>query len=436
MTPIYDLGDDDFKFDKGEDPLQVSRSDLLEAYNVFRLSIFDRANAYNPTIVEARDQNAIEIVAQITGANGIRIAPTVTAQEICDTGVAAISAQLMLQRAVYIRNTYKFRLSWEYCLLDPMDLVTVTDPILGLNRTPIRITEIEEDDSGFLQVTAEEFPLGVATATRYPTQRVTNNPIFRNAVPKPVNAPIIFEPPAALIGATPQVWIAASGGSGGIADPNWGGAFVWISLDDSTYSRIGAIAAPARMGAATAALAAFSGASPDTADTLAVDLAESGGVLESAAGAAAAAGATLCIVDSELLSFATATLTSANNYNLTALYRGLYGTAAAAHSSGAPFARLDNAVFKYDLPAASIGKTLYIKLQSFNAFGGGVQDLSTCTAYSYTPSGAAYDHPVAEAMLTSTNLDLGAVTGTVASADDFGTPFTLAVELDVDLGAA
>ena len=70
----------------------------------------------------------------------------------------------------------------------------------------------------------------------------------------------------------------------------------------------------------------------------------------------------------------TATLTSANNYALTTLYRGLYGSAIAAHSSGAQFARLDNAVFKYDLPAQYVGRTLYIKLQSFNVFGGGVED--------------------------------------------------------------
>ncbi len=65
----------------------------------------------------------------------MRIAPTVTAHEICDRKSPLIAGQLMLQRALYIRNTFKFRLSWEYCLLDPMDLVTVTDAILGLSRT-------------------------------------------------------------------------------------------------------------------------------------------------------------------------------------------------------------------------------------------------------------------------------------------------------------
>jgi len=429
VTPIYDLTDDDFKADGNEDPLQVSRSDPYEAYNVWRLEIAERDNAYNLTTVESRDQNAIELY-------GMRIASTVTAHEICDPNVALISGQLMLQRAVYIRNTYKFRLSWEYCLLDPMDLVTVTDSILGLANAPIRITEIEEDENGFLQVAAEEFPLGAATATLYATQPVSNNPINRNLATDSVNAPIIFEPPAALVGTTAQVWIAASGGSGGMADPNWGGAFVWLSLDGTSYTQIGTVVSPARQGVLTAALAAFGGTNPDITDTLAVNLAESGGVLSSGTALDAQLTNTLSIVDGELLSYETATLTSANHYSLSTMYRGLYGTASAAHAVAAPFARLDSSVFEYDLPPQYVSQTLYIKLQSFNVFGGGVQELSACTAYTYTPTGVAIDHPVARALLVNTSMDFGLVTGTVATADDFGIPPGLLVELDVDLGAA
>lgn len=77
-----------------EDPLQVTRSDPYEAYNVWRLEIAERDNAYNLTSVESRDQNAIELY-------GMRIAPTVTAHEICDPDVALIAGQLMLQRAVW-----------------------------------------------------------------------------------------------------------------------------------------------------------------------------------------------------------------------------------------------------------------------------------------------------------------------------------------------
>ena len=139
-----------------------------------------------------------------------------------------------------------------------MDLVTVTDAMLGLANAAIRITEIEEDDNGFLSVTAEEFPLGVASATLYPTQAVGNTPINRDVAADPVNPPIIFEPPAALVGATPQVWIAASGGAAGVADPNWGGCFVWLSLDGTSYSQIGTIdAAVQARRTITAALAGY-----------------------------------------------------------------------------------------------------------------------------------------------------------------------------------
>jgi hypothetical protein len=405
--------------------LQISRTDPYEASNVWRLEIAERANAYNLTPIEARDQNAIELY-------GMRIASTVTAHEIGDPTVGAVAAQLMLQRAVYIRNTYKFRVSWEYCLLDPMDLVTVADSILGLNKTAIRITEIEEDDNGYLEITAEEFPLGVATATLYPTQSPSNNPINRNYQPAAVNTPIIFEPPSTL--AAGQVWIAASGGTGGSADPLWGGCNIWLSLDGTGYGKIGTIFSPARQGALTASLASFSGTNPDGADTLAVNLAESAGVLQSANDLAAQLGQTLCMVDSELLSFATATLTSANNYALTGLYRGFYGTTAAAHSSGAPFVRLDGSVFEYTLPAQYVGQKFYVKLQSFNVFGGGVQDLSTCTAYEFIPAGTT-EHPEAAAMNTGANQDFGNVTEALGVLDDFGANLALSVSISVDLGA-
>ena len=137
------------------------------------------------------------------------------------------------------------------------------------------------------------------------------------------------------------------------------------------------------------------------------------------------------------MSYATATLTSAHHYSLTYLYRGLFGTAIAPHSTGAQFAFLNgSAIFKYDLPAQYVGREIYIKLQSFNVFGGGLQNIATCTAYTYTPAGTAIDHPAARSWMTSTPMDMGSVTTAPGVEDDFGAPLTLAVELDVDLGAA
>ena len=63
-----------------------------------------------------------------------------------------------MQRRAYIRNSYKFKLGWRYALLEPMDIVLLTDAALGLAGKAVRITAIEEDDNGELTITADEIP--------------------------------------------------------------------------------------------------------------------------------------------------------------------------------------------------------------------------------------------------------------------------------------
>ena len=139
------------------------RTDPFSLPNWRSIEIVSRGDYYAPGPVTVWDQNAIR-------NSGLRVGPTVSAHEICDTTVGQAAIQLILQRELYIRNTYQFKLSAEFCLLDPMDIVTLTDPLLGLNNTAVRITEIEEDDNGDFAITAEEFPAGVATGVDYPTQ--------------------------------------------------------------------------------------------------------------------------------------------------------------------------------------------------------------------------------------------------------------------------
>ncbi len=562
VTPIYNLGDDDFMYEDGKDPLEVIRSDQFASYNWLRLTISQRrvvngfgSRDYRSIPIDVWDQNAIELY-------GIRMGPEISSNEICDSKTAQVIAQLVLQRQLYVRKTYHFKLSFEYCLLEPMDLVTVTDTALGLNNVTVRITAIEEDDTGILAFTAEEFPGGLSALVAYPTGAATPNSTDKGVIPARVNDPIIFEPPAKLTGGlndsknpgTPkngagQLWVALSGGvapvfkisedgstgvhsttetvvsvqasgvsiifstyaqavdrsairlnlfngtstigcdfdlSAGVtgtpdvgiteaniadagggwfqisvtalmatsgtpvftmllesalgttsyagtvgkgvliwgpgfaadteattflpafssvtgatlptngaappsgivgnADPNWGGAFVWLSTDGVTYNQIGSTKAPAKQGYLTASLAAPS-ANPDITHTLSVNLIESGGTLASVASADAANGASLCLIDGELLAYQTAALTGTNAYNLTTLYRGFYGTTPAAHSNGAKFTAIDDSIFVYTLPASLIGATIYLKFQSVNIFGLGVEDLSECTAYTYSPNG-------------------------------------------------
>ncbi|HEY8033042.1 MAG TPA: phage tail protein [Methylocella sp.] len=205
VTPVYNLTDDDFIHEDGKDPVEVVRSDPYSVSNWQRLQINQRKHYYDTTPIEVFDQNAIELY-------GLRMASDITAAEICDSKVAQISAQLILQRGLYIRNTYNFKLSFEYCLLEPMDLVTITDSALGLTNTTIRITSIEEEEDGLLSVTAEEFPGGIATGVEYSVEENSSNSTNQAVVPARINAPVIFEPPASLTGGEALIWAAVSGG--------------------------------------------------------------------------------------------------------------------------------------------------------------------------------------------------------------------------------
>ena len=109
--------------------------------------------------------------------------------------------------------------------------------------------------------------------------------------------------------------------------------------------------------------------------------------------ATAANGLNLIWVGSELISFTTATPTGANAYNLTGLYRGLYGTTPGSHSSGATWAKIDSNVFRYQIPVGQVGATLYIKLVSWNIWGGGKRSIGAETAYTFTPAAAPLPAP-------------------------------------------
>ncbi|ACK51968.1 conserved hypothetical protein, putative phage associated protein [Methylocella silvestris BL2] len=428
VTPIYSLTDDDYIVVGDQDPVEVTRADPYDAKNWVSIEILQRSNHYDATPVEAWDQNHIE-------SFGLHKAQSITAHEICDVSVAQRVAQLTLQRGLYVRNTFTFKLSFEYCLLEPMDLVELNDAALGLNNAVVRIIAIEEDDAGTLTITAEEYPAGAATAVAYPVESGASSPPDRNVAPAAVNPPIIFEPPAVLTGGKAEVWIALSGGTDGTRDPNWGGAIVYVSMDNVTYGQIGEISGAARQGVTSAALSAQAGSNPDTSNILAVDMSRSGAPLVSVSEADAASAITLCIVDNELLSYASASLTDANKYALSYLERGLYGSAPSAHPAMAAFARLDDAIFKYQIPDAYVGANVYLKFQSFNIFGEQAEDLSTCAVYTYRSRGSGLFGSVARTMSVGADLDFGLASSGVNESDDFGMASDPYVTI-IDLGLA
>ena len=139
-TPLYSLSEDDFIIQESsvgtnsgvtpggpalrtgaspitggfsDDPVHIARSTPADATNSIQLECLDRSNGYNTAIVDPAN-------------------------------VGPIVAQLLLQRALLFRNIYTFKLGWKYCLLEPMDLVQITDSRLGASALTVRITAVEE----------------------------------------------------------------------------------------------------------------------------------------------------------------------------------------------------------------------------------------------------------------------------------------------------
>lgn len=378
VTPSFALTDDDFVADPNTDAIEVSRPiDMSQRFPVLPIEILNRNKEYSADVITVFDQNSIELY-------GRRESQNITAHEITTTAIAQVAGQLILQRALYNNQRYVFKLDWSYCLLEAMDLVTLTSG--WLVARPVRIISIEENDIGVLTVTAEEFPAGLGNAPNYSVQASTGTVINQNVTPASVNPPVIFEPPAALTGNVAQAWFLVSGGTAGVADPNWGGCIINLSVDGgTTYAAIGQINGRAGQGVLTAALAAYGGANPDVTNTLAVNMASSADALPVATASDATNYTTLSLLDGEVLAYGSAVLTAANNYNVTNIQRGLYGTSPAAHAIGGQLSRLDGRQFKFDLPSNYIGLPLKFKFQSFNIFNRAVQDISTCTVYSHTP---------------------------------------------------
>lgn len=374
-APVYDLTIDDFVYEEGEPPVKVKPNLTADRFNIQPVEIMNRNNDYNVEPIKATDDPNISTV-------GPRQADSIEMHFITTPEVGQFAAQSVLQRQLYVPKQYEFTLTWRHCLLDPMDVVTITElDFLGLNKLPVRIVEIEEDDEFNLTITAEDCPEGVHTPALYSTQAATRPALSYNAPPGDVNKPVIFEPPVNLLDSL-TIGLAASGSS-----MVWGGCGVWVSYDRETYKRIGSVKNPARQGVLTQTLP--SGYNQDVNNTLSVDLSESRGQLLSASATDAANHNTLCWVDGEVISYQTATLTKEYNYNLTNLARGIYGSDIKDHAANSQFVRLDDSLFTYNYKTEDVGKTIYIKLTSFNIFNAAEQSLSEVDPYVYTIVGSA-----------------------------------------------
>lgn len=375
-VPVYELTEDDFLSEDGEPPIDVKRKHGTEAYNHVQVKFYDRATDYNEQVAEDSDPADVDL-------RGKKPMPVVEAPEICDAAVAHRLANFKVRRSMAERNTYTFHLPWKFLPLEPTDIVLLTlkQPGYSFDRVPVIIDTIEENDEiGGLTIEAEDYALKATGAVQVPTVPPSGYLPDFSVEPGNANIPVMLEPPFALTDNRPELWLATSGGE------NWGGAEVYVSLDNATYKRLGRIEGPARHGSLRSQLPA--GAAIDTSHYLQVDMTASRGQLLAGTREDAESLVTLCYVGGEYLAYADSTLTGVNTYDLGYLVRGAYGSENTAHPAGSDFVRLDDNVYRYPYPKEWVGKTIWIKLVSFNRYGSGVQQLSEVPAYSRLLEGA------------------------------------------------
>lgn len=392
LTAVYALTDDSYlpfggsrlsgtvagSGDGSDGPVQMARKSPATQYNSMYLKFYDRSLAYNENSIPCTDKASID-------QYGVQPGSDFEAYEICDITVARQVGQVILQRGIYVNNVYQFTLPFSYCLLEPMDLLTISDAVLQLVAQLVRITAIEEDDQLNLTITAEEVPVGHATGTLYAANSSTGFATNYNVIPMNVAAPVFFEPPIALAGSTGLAVCVAVNGQAN--DANWGGCDVWVSSDGTTYAKLATVHSGARYGTLDSILAP--GGSDAFFDGVGVVQTILPGTSTDAANKSTLLWIGSAVGGGEFCSYVGATLTGTYKYDLGGLVRGQYGSANQSHPAGASIVRFDNLVVQSDpLDLTQIGKTLYFKFTSFNQYGGGEQDLGSVNPYTYVITGA------------------------------------------------
>lgn len=397
--PVANLDADKGDF-IGETPITVIRKARTDLATVLQMQHINRTSDYQQVVSAEADPASIALY-------GVRKADPIVNNAVHDVSVARSLLRIAVRRKNYVENVvWQFRLNARWQLLEPMDLVTVTDRSQGIVEVPVRLTMVEEDEKFELSCEAEPFIYGMSAPQ---TLSVTNTTPYS---PNPgisagdVNAPVIFEPVIRLYGAQNQseLWLVVSSPS-----TDYGGCQVMISTDGgSSYNSAGdPMIGNGITGVTVGTWAAA--ASPDTTNDLAVDLTESLGVLSSYQTADEDNFVYPCYVEGtsspipyELMTYAVATLTAANKYTLKAtgtghhLNRGVFGAptlgTGASHAGGSRFALLSPdgvGILKLQMDPLWVGKTLYFKFLSFNTFGSAVQQLADVSPYTYTPSGGS-----------------------------------------------
>jgi hypothetical protein len=274
--PVADLDADKGDFLLADCP-SIDTAVRIDLPNVLQMQCFDRNADYAQVTIQTPDPASL-------GLYGVRKADPVTNNAIQDPSIARTILGIQVRRNQYGGDVWTFTTTARWSLLSPMDLVILTDELQGITGVPVRITAYNEQDDGSFAGTAEPFVYGMCAPTLLTATTPAPNPVNTQQSAGNANPPLIFEPtPGLYPGASgDQLWVVVSS-----ADPNYGGAQIFVSTDGgASYNP-----APGGPGADSNVVigSAVTGQvvtdwpaanDPDTTNNLEVDLTESNGIIQ------------------------------------------------------------------------------------------------------------------------------------------------------------
>jgi hypothetical protein len=266
--PIASLTPSDFIGSESEAILKIARKAPVDRDNIIQIQHPNHPTAWDAIVTSMPDNAGI-------AKYGPRKADPKVVSCIPRADVATRIISVMIKRANYIINSYKGKLQAKWKLLEPMDLVLVTEPLLGLFAVPMMIVSVEEDEQFNLNVEFEDY---YYAAHEPVVATTTDNQSFvprTDIDPGSINPPIIFLAVPGMLKNLPAGNYLVYALSGG---PDWGGAMIFASSDGtSDYQQIGQQFGKSTMGVLTSPWQ--EGIDPDFINSLAVDLSESTGAL-------------------------------------------------------------------------------------------------------------------------------------------------------------
>lgn len=362
-TVVYDLGPDDMLLQADGACVAFSRKDSSEVYNRFTVEFCNRSNSYENETVSYELSNDISKTGlrQMSTQNALYFYKKERAIKVC---------QMLARKNERERNKYTIKLDWAYCILEPGDLITLTDPIIGLNKQIAMVDTVTEAKDGSITVECLQYVDGNYNAGIIDVSGSNYNYVDYNIEPSNTDRPIIFQPPSAATLSGNEIWIALRG-----TDNTWGGCNILVANQDANYQSLGQY----RMSSSYGTLAADMASSNADSFTAIIN-----GDFDNVTTLDAQNANSMMWIDGECLSYTTVRKNSNGTWTFAGLIRGQYNTNIVAHRSGSTVVSCDGALYTIELTKKDIGRQLYFKFPSVNVFNSNPQNEADVDYYTYT----------------------------------------------------